>query len=80
LRAFPKWDFQVNADKTLPNSASLGGIRDVHPIDGTLRDLQTYFWLRVFSTPKQSPRPPTRRYPLAALGVLRERQSLGSKQ
>jgi hypothetical protein len=30
---------------------------------GILRDLQAFFWLRVFPAPKQSPRPPT--YPLA---------------
>ncbi len=27
---------------------------------GELRNLQTFFWLQVFSAPKQSPRPPRR--------------------
>ncbi|MQC24340.1 MAG: DUF21 domain-containing protein [Chloroflexi bacterium] len=27
---------------------------------GSLRDLQTFFWLRVCPAPKQNPRPPTR--------------------
>jgi hypothetical protein len=33
----------------------------VHLTLGILRDLQVFFWLQVFSAPKQSPRPPTRR-------------------
>ncbi|MDP1548296.1 MAG: hypothetical protein Q8L87_19960, partial [Anaerolineales bacterium] len=32
----------------------------VHPTLGILRDLQAFFWLRVFPDPKQNPRPPTR--------------------
>jgi len=30
----------------------------VHWTLGILRDLQAFFWLRVFPAPKQSPRPP----------------------
>jgi hypothetical protein len=32
----------------------------VHWTLGSLRDLQAFFWLRVFSAPKQSPRQPQR--------------------
>ena len=31
----------------------------VHPTCGSLRDLQAFFWLRVFPASKQSPHPPT---------------------
>jgi len=34
--------------------------QSVHWTLGILRDLQVFFWLRVFSAPKQSPRPPQR--------------------
>jgi len=34
--------------------------QSVHWTLGILRDLQAFFWLRVFSAPKQSPRPPKR--------------------
>jgi hypothetical protein len=34
--------------------------QSVHWTLGILRDLQAFFWLRVFSAPKQSPHPPQR--------------------
>jgi hypothetical protein len=34
--------------------------QSVHWTLGILRDLGAFFWLRVFSAPKQSPRPPQR--------------------
>jgi len=35
--------------------------QSVQPTGGTLRRFRASFWLRVFSAPKQNPRPPTRR-------------------
>jgi hypothetical protein len=34
--------------------------QSVHWTLGILHDLQAFFWLQVFSAPKQSPRPPQR--------------------
>jgi hypothetical protein len=34
--------------------------QSVHWTLGILRDLRAFFWLRVFSAAKQSPRPPQR--------------------
>jgi hypothetical protein len=41
----------------------------VHWTLGILRHFQTFFWLRVFSAPKENPRPPHHHYrkPLGAL-------------
>jgi len=49
----------------------------VHRTLGILRDLQAFFWLQVFSAPKQSPRPPQRQPLTQTVGLP---NNLGGKK
>jgi len=44
----------------------------VHWTLGILRDLQAFFWLRVFPAPRQNPRPPQRQYRLLQLSRIQK--------
>ena len=54
-------------DKKSISASMKAAEQSVHWTLGILRDLQAFFWLRVFSAPKQSPRPPQRQYRLLQL-------------
>ena len=54
--------------------------QSVQRIFGSLRDLQTFFWLRVFSAHKQSPRLSQRQYPVKSTQGETQTVSRLSKQ